>query len=226
MGGDVKTIHITKTLTSSMIVELIEKYPNLEEITCAPSVYNRTSNTYIDALKQLNINVKRQYNWGAKSRSNGIEFYVLKLSNEGLTPKQISQKLEISRNRVYYLLRKANAEFDNRKRKHDSKKIKKFNEDGFSAKEISEKLDIPLRTVYHILHDDTSDTKLPIAPVTRILKNAGAQRISLNAKIALAEILKEKGDEIAQKAITFTRCEGRKTIKADDIKLAVKSDLV
>ena len=146
------TIHITKTLTSSMIVELIDKYPNLEEITCSPSVYNRTSNTYIDALKQLDINVKRQYNWGAKSKSNGIEFYVLKLSNEGLTPKQISQKLEISLNRVYYLLRKADAEFDNRKRKYDYKEIRQLKRDGLKPKEIAEKLDIPLRSVYYILN--------------------------------------------------------------------------
>ena len=146
------TIHITKTLTSSMIVELIDKYPNLEEITCSPSVYNRTSNTYIDALKQLDINVKRQYNWGAKSKSNGIEFYVLKLSNEGLTPKQISQKLEISLNRVYYLLRKADAEFDNRKRKYDYKEIRQLKRGGLKPKEIAEKLDIPLRSVYYILN--------------------------------------------------------------------------
>ncbi|MBQ9161466.1 MAG: hypothetical protein IJ672_03725 [Methanobrevibacter sp.] len=152
MDEDTTTIHITKTLTSSMIVELIDKYPNLEEITCSPSVYNRTSNTYINALKQLDINVKRQYNWGAKSKSNGIEFYVLKLSNEGLTPKQISQKLEISLNRVYYLLRKANAKFDNRKRKYNHKEIKQLKRDGLKPKEIAEKLDIPLRSVYYILN--------------------------------------------------------------------------
>lgn len=152
MDEDTTTIHITKTLTSSMIVELIDEYPNLEEITCSPSVYNRTSNTYIDALKQLDINVKREYNWGAKSRSNGIEFYVLKLSNEGLTPKQISQKLEISLNRVYYLLRKADAQFDNRKRKYNYNEIKQLKRDGLKPKEIAEKLDIPLRSVYYILN--------------------------------------------------------------------------
>ena len=152
MDEDTTTIHITKTLTSSMIVELIDEYPNLEEITCSPSVFNRTSNTYIDALKQLDINVKRKYDWGAKSRSNGIEFYVLKLSNEGLTPKQISQKLEISLNRVYYLLRKADAQFDNRKRKYDYEEIKQLKRDGSKPKEIAEKLDIPLRSVYYILN--------------------------------------------------------------------------
>jgi len=152
MDEDTTTIHITKTLTSSMIVELIDEYPNLEEITCSPSVFNRTSNTYIDALKQLDINVKRKYDWGAKSRSNGIEFYVLKLSNEGLTPKQISQKLEISLNRVYYLLKKADAQFDNRKRKYDYEEIKQLKRDGSKPKEIAEKLDIPLRSVYYILN--------------------------------------------------------------------------
>lgn len=152
MDEDVTTIHITKALSSSMIVELIDKYPNLEEITCSPSVYKRTSKTYIDALSQLDINVRTKYEWGAKSKSNGIEFYVKKLSEEGLTAKQISQKLEISLNRVYYLLKKSNADFDNRKRKHDHNEIKQLKREGLSAREISEKLDIPIRSVYYILN--------------------------------------------------------------------------
>lgn len=149
---DVTTVHITKALSSSMIVELIDKYPNLEEITCSPSVYKRTSRTYIDALSQLDIEVVKKYNWGAKSRSNGIEYYVQKLSNEGLTARQISQKLDISLNRVYYLLKKSNTNFDNRKRKYNHHEIKQLKKDGLSAKEISDKLDIPLRSVYYIVN--------------------------------------------------------------------------
>ena len=152
MDEDVTTIHITKALSSSMIVELIDKYPNLEEITCSPSVFKRTSKTYIDALSQLDIDVKTKYEWGAKSRSNGIEFYVSKLSKEGLSAKQISQKLDISLNRVYYLLRKSKTDFDNRKRKYNHAEIRQLRHDGMSASEISEKLDIPLRSVYYILN--------------------------------------------------------------------------
>ncbi|MBE6500807.1 MAG: hypothetical protein E7Z80_09785 [Methanobrevibacter thaueri] len=150
---EITTIHITKALSSSMIVDLIDKYSNLEEITCSPSVYNRTSKRYIDALKQLDINVKKKYNWGAKSKTNNIEFYVLKLSNEGLTAKQISQKLDISLNRTYYLLRKANANFNNRNYKYDHSQVKQLKKDGLTASEISEKLNIPIRTVYYILNN-------------------------------------------------------------------------
>ena len=149
---DVTTIHTTKPLSSAMIMELIDKYPDLEEITCSPSVYNRTSKIYIDALSQLEIEVKIEYKWGAESRSNNLECYILKLSNEGLSAKEISKKLDISLNRVYYLLRKAKASFDNRQRKHDHDEVKRLKEEGLTAKEISEKLDIPLRTVYYILN--------------------------------------------------------------------------
>ena len=152
MDEDTTTVHITKALSSSMIVDLIDKHPNLDEITCSSSVYNRTSKTYIDALAQLDIEVNVKYNWGAKSKTNGAEFEVLKLSNEGLKPKEIAEKLDITLNRVYYLLRKGKASFDNRQRKHDHDDVKRLRKEGLKPKEISEKLDIPLRTVYYILN--------------------------------------------------------------------------
>ena len=152
MDGNKKTIHITKALTSSMIMELIDEYPNLKVITCAPSVYERTSDTYIDALNELGIEVRKKYNWGTKRQTQGAEWKVLKLSNKGLKPKQIADKLDISLNRVYYLLRKSKASFDNTKRKHNHASVRRLKEEGLSAKEISQKLDIPLRSVYYILN--------------------------------------------------------------------------
>lgn len=152
MSDETTTIHITKALSSSMIVDLIEEYPNLSEITCSPSVYERTSKTYVDALSQLDIEVIKKYNWGAKSQSKGTEFEVLRLSDEGLKPKEIADELNITLNRVYYLLRKSKANFDNRKRKYNHAEIKNLKDEGMSARDISEKLDIPLRSVYYILN--------------------------------------------------------------------------
>ena len=154
MDESITTIHVTEVLSSAIIVDLIDKYPNLCEITCSPSVYERTSKNYIDALEQLDIEVKKKYEWGAKSQSNGMEHEVLKLAKEGLTAKEISEKLDMKLNRVYYLLRKnkENIKFDDYNRKHDHSEVKSLKEDGLTAREISEKLDMPLRTVYYILN--------------------------------------------------------------------------
>ena len=153
MDEDITTVHMTKALTSSIILDLLEKHPNLEVITCSPSVYDRTSSKYIGALSQLDIEVKKKYNWGAKSKSNGQEFEILELSKKGLTARQISEELNISLNRVYYLLRKTHGRFNNYNRKHDHEKVRNLKNEGLSVHEISKKLDIPERSVYYILNN-------------------------------------------------------------------------
>ena len=65
-------------------------------------------------------------------------------------------------------------------------------------------------------------TELPIAPVGRILKNNGAQRVSDGAKIVLAEALEDYGAQLSKQAIGLAHHTGRKTITGEDVKLALK----
>lgn len=62
--------------------------------------------------------------------------------------------------------------------------------------------------------------ELPIAPVDRIarLDIDDRYRVSMDARIALAQLLETDADDIAKAATTLARHAGRRTVKAEDIR--------
>lgn len=62
---------------------------------------------------------------------------------------------------------------------------------------------------------------MSIAPMHRIIKKAGAERVSEEASLALRDALEDIGVRIAREALDFTKHAGRKTVKAEDIQIAV-----
>jgi histone H3/H4 len=65
------------------------------------------------------------------------------------------------------------------------------------------------------------EENLQIAPMHRIIKKAGVERVSESAANELRGVLEEIGVKISKEAWDFARHAGRKTVKAEDIKIAV-----
>lgn len=62
--------------------------------------------------------------------------------------------------------------------------------------------------------------EIPLAPVERLIKKAGAQRVSEEAVKALRDYLEKIAVDISRKAVEYAGHAGRKTVKVSDIELA------
>jgi histone H3/H4 len=64
--------------------------------------------------------------------------------------------------------------------------------------------------------------ELPIAPIDRLIRKSGAERVSEDASEAMAGIISEFVNDLSSQAYKLAKHAGRKTITAVDVQLAAK----
>ena len=66
-------------------------------------------------------------------------------------------------------------------------------------------------------------SELGLSAMYRILKKSGAQRVSDESAVELRRVIEEIAEVIAKNAVEMSSHAGRKTVKAEDVKLASKT---
>ena len=77
--------------------------------------------------------------------------------------------------------------------------------------------------IANFTHNSMKTSDLGVSAMYRILKKAGADRVSDESAEELRRVLEDIGMEIAKNAVDMGKHAGRKTVKAEDVKLAAKS---
>lgn len=65
-------------------------------------------------------------------------------------------------------------------------------------------------------------SEIPKAPITRICKSQGAERISKEAEEALTNAVEKYAEELSVAVIDLAHHADRKTVQVDDVDLALK----
>lgn len=149
-------IHVNKPLSSRLIIELLDENPDLEEIQCPQSLYDRTSETYLDALSELGIIISVVEHRGRpKKYDDALKNQVNEMINSGVAPKVIAKRLNIDRKTVYYLKNKKLKQGPKTKYSDDVReKLFELRRKGTPVKDIASMLNIPVRTTYYILQKE------------------------------------------------------------------------
>ncbi len=64
--------------------------------------------------------------------------------------------------------------------------------------------------------------ELPLAPLDKIMRKAGAVRVSENARLVLRDVVENYAEKLSRRAADFAKHAGRKTVLEEDVKLAVR----
>lgn len=67
-----------------------------------------------------------------------------------------------------------------------------------------------------------ADHEIPLAPLERILRQEGGYRVSEEAVEKLRDIVERLAREIAKVSVDMSKHAGRRTVKAEDVEVALK----
>jgi histone H3/H4 len=84
------------------------------------------------------------------------------------------------------------------------------------------RLNIALKRKRSYRDVNMTELEIAVAPMHRLCKKAGAERVSEAAAKELAKTLEEIGVKIAKEALDFAIHSRRRTIKSKDIEIAAK----
>ncbi len=146
-------VHVNKPLSSKLIIEILDENPDLEVINCPLSLYERTSEIYLDALSELGIRINVIESRGRpKKYDDALKDSINEMIASGLSIKTIASRLNIDTKTVYYLKKDKLKQGPKSKYSDKVKKeIVEMKNEGTPVTKISEKLNIPVRTIYYIL---------------------------------------------------------------------------
>ena len=146
-------IYVNQPLTSHKIMEILEENPEVMKITCPPSIYQRITPRYIEALSKLGVKVEPVTKRGRpKKYHEGDKRNINNLLTKGKSPQEISDALNIPLKTVYYFIESPLKRGRKPKYSYETEqKVKSMYDEGCSAKEISQNLNIPLRSVYSLV---------------------------------------------------------------------------
>lgn len=64
--------------------------------------------------------------------------------------------------------------------------------------------------------------EIPLAPVERILRQEGAYRVSDEAARRLRDFLEKLARELARESVEMARHAGRRTVRSEDVDMAIR----
>lgn len=108
LNKSTKEVHLSIRPTINILASILTSAPNVERITCPPSLFERTPEKIKTALEKVGISFDPLLLTPGRPRShpNWKIDKVYELEKKGFSAKEISEELDIPLTTVYYYLKK------------------------------------------------------------------------------------------------------------------------